>query len=128
MFGAEEFIKQRIPQGVIYSEIIWQASVTGVGVTDPAIVNVDYNKMGAKWILVHGLQISSDNSGIPGTLVNFIDAYNITLFTIYELREATGIFEFWFLMKGSKLFLQADSHDIKFSVGHQYLSLKEKEK
>lgn len=118
MFGAEKFLNDRFPKGYQISEIIWQQNVAAA----TNRVSVDYNKEGAKWILVSGIAITADN---VGGAVTFQDGFNITLFTFLEFRETTGIYDFWFLMQGSKLFLQASSLTIRFSVGHQYISFKE---
>lgn len=113
MFGAEEFIKHRLPDGAVYSEIFWQQSVAGVA-------NFEYSKMGSVWILINSLQISCDN---VGPAVTFSDAYNV-LFSMFEVRESSGIFDFLYLVKGSTLKITCSSNTVLFSVGYQYITKK----
>lgn len=122
MFSVQRYLDENYKDN-LYSEMLYrQAVVQGAN----AVSKIDYAQRGAKCILISSLIIS-----IPAdvaAVATFTDATNRTLFQIDVIQNNSGIYEFWKIQDGSQLFLNCDNNTVKFSVAHQYLTVREIDK
>lgn len=119
MFGIQDYIEQNIPQGAIFSNIIYSPSTAGVLVKD-------YTQFGALWIIVHVLILSFP--AVVAANATFTDNFGKTLFVMKLDPASNGIFCFPYIIQAGELRITCSSADVDFSVGHQYITVAEANK
>jgi len=117
MFGAHEYCKQNYP-GHRFSKIYYENAIADNAGFFVAIR--DWNKQGARAILIHSLVISF--AATAPAVVTFTDNFNIPIFTMDQNVSAIGIYNFFYLIDSSIMSIKSNSAAVKFSVGYQYVS------
>lgn len=121
MYGLQQYIEYNLPQGAIFSKVIYTPSALLAGV---ATVKKDYTQVGALWIIVQILILTFP--AVVAANVTFSNEYGQTIFVMKNDPASNGIYFFPYIIEKGALLITSDNADINFSVGHQYITVEEK--
>ena len=126
MFGVERYIDENYKDH-LFSEMLYQQGVVSGANVDCA---KNYGDFGAKCIIIRSIIISISAAVCRAAEcpadATFTDVTGRVLFVLDVTEANNGIFELWKVIDGSQLFIRCNSTFVKFSLAHQYLTVREK--
>jgi len=114
MESVQLYLNQQFPDAW-YSEILYTGN-TG------ATAGQNYNQLGAKYILVHGIIVTSTDLA---ALVTFTDQFGRFIFQVHANGNSTGFYPVYFLLEADSFRVTANfvNAGFAFTVQHQYLRI-----
>lgn len=118
MYGKQQYIEQNIPNGAVFSPILYTPSAV-VGAVQG--VQKDYTAKGAKFIIVSTIIISVIAD--VAAHVTFTNEFGQTMFLIAENTGSNGIYDLPYIFLSGTLTILSNNANIRFSIGHQYITV-----
>lgn len=122
MFGVKRYIDENYKDN-IFSEMLYAQGVISGANVDCA---KNYGDFGAKCIVISSIIISLLATADPAGSATFTDINGRILFVLDTVPDIVGEYELWKIIDGSQLFMRCNNVNIKFSLAHQYLTVREK--
>lgn len=120
MYGVKEYIAQQ-GKNFLYSEMLYQQSAV-VGGTNRALI--DWNERGAVFMLIHSINLSVPTIGAVAATIN--DQFTKPILFFNMDLEFSGQYILEYMIPTSKLLLTCSRAEPKFTVGYQFLTIKDK--
>lgn len=126
-FGIQRYVDENYKDHV-FSEMLYDQGIISGANVDCA---KNYGDFGAKCILISSISISVIPDKCFGDVciaatITFTDINGRTIFVFDQSEAITGIYDFLKVIDGPQLFLRCNNTNVKFSLAHQYLTVREK--
>ena len=114
MESVQLYLNQQFPDAW-YSEILYTRN-TG------ATAGQNYNQLGAKYVFVHGIIVTSADLGVIAT---FTDQFGRFIFATHANGNNSGPYPVYFLIEGDSFRITTDvvNANFVFTVQHQYMRI-----